>query len=81
MKQQDFVLTRVVTRDFVRDFFEGLRNFFGLRLRSYEKMIQKASTEMLEEMRLTYKNIKWYKMDIEHLSKNSAMIVIYGELG
>ena len=78
MKEEDFVLTRVVTRDILRDWFASLRNFFGLRLRTYESMIQKHTNELLYEMRLKYKYIKWYRISINPLTNGSAMITVYG---
>ena len=76
---KDFVLTRVVTRDIIRDSFAGIRNLFGLRLRTYETMIKKHTEELLEEMRLRYPKIKWYRISVNPLQAGSAMIVIYGE--
>jgi len=78
MKEKDFILTRVVTRDILRDAFAGIRNIFGLRLRTYENMITKSTTELLKEMRLKYKKIKWYRISINPLVNGSAMINIYG---
>lgn len=75
---KDFVLTRVVTKDFLRDSFAKIRNMFGMRLRSYEQMINKNTVELLEEMRLTY-NVKWYRVSINPLVNGSAMITVYGE--
>ena len=78
MAEKDFIITRVVTRDIIRDSFAGIRNFFGLRLRTYETMIKQHCEALLEEMRLKYKNIKWYRISINPLTKGSAMINIYG---
>lgn len=75
---RDFTITRVVTRDILRDSFNTIRNTFGLRLRNFEDRINKNSQEMLEEMRLTY-NVKWYRMNFNPLVTGSVMIVIYGE--
>jgi len=74
---KDFVMTRVVTRDVFRDWFEGLRNLFGLRLRTYEKIIKTSTEEMLKEMRLRY-HVVWYRVNVNPLTNGSAMIVIYG---
>ena len=76
---KDFIITRVVTRDIVRDAFNSIRNFFGLRLRNFEFIIQKHSKEMLEEMRLVYPGFKWYRISINPLEKGAVMINIYGE--
>jgi len=75
---KDFVLTRVVTRDIIRDSFAVIRNLFGLRLRTYETMIQESVKSLQEEMRLRYKRIKWYRVSINPLVNGSAMITIYG---
>ncbi len=75
---KDFIITRVVTRDVIRDSFNSIRNMFGLRLRNFEYVIQKHTNEMLEEMRLKYK-VKWYRISINPLVNGSCMINIYGE--
>jgi hypothetical protein len=75
--KENFKLVRVVTRDIVTDLFQGFRNLFGLRLRGYETMLNRNIKEMLEEMELRYK-VKWYRMIINPLNNNSAMIIIYG---
>lgn len=74
----DFIITRVVTRDILRDWFAGIRNMFGLRLRTYESRINQNAKEMVEETRLKYKTIKWYRISINPLVKGSAMINVYG---
>jgi len=76
---KDFIMTRVVTRDILRDTFAVIRNFLGFRLRTYEKMINKNTQELLKEMRLRYKKIKWYRISINPLVGGSAMISVYGE--
>lgn len=73
-----FQITRVVTKDIVTDSFQGLRNFLGLRLRSYEKLLSKHINEMMEEMDLRYK-VDWFRMIVNPLINGSAMIILYGE--
>lgn len=73
-----FTFTRVVTRDLVTDSFQGIRNLFGLRLRGYEKVLDKNIKEMINEMELKY-DVEWYRMIINPLTGGSAMIIIYGE--
>lgn len=74
----DFSITRVVSRDVLTDMFQGLRNFFGMRLRGYEKRINDTMLAIQEEMRLKY-NPKWYRKSINPLVSGSIMITIYGE--
>jgi len=73
-----FTLTRVVTKDIITDSFQGLRNLFGLRLRGYEKVLDKNINEMIKEMELKYNTI-WYRMIVNPLTNGSAMIILYGE--
>jgi len=76
--EQTFSLTRVVTKDIVNDMFQGLRNFFGLRLRGYEQVINKHTNELLIEANLRYK-VKWFRMSVNPLTNGSCMITVYGE--
>jgi len=76
--KKDFSITRVVTKDIITDTFQGLRNFFGLRLRGYERMINKNITSLIEEMNLRYKDIEWWRLSINPLTKGAAMITIFG---
>ena len=75
---KDFIITRVITRDVLRDSFNSIRNFFGLRLRNFEKIIMKNTEEMTNEMRLKYK-VKWYRISFNPLVTGSVMINLYGE--
>jgi len=75
---KQFKVVRVATKDIITDSFQGIRNFFGLRLRGYEGMLNKYIQEAIEEMNLKYE-VKWFRMNINPLATNSAMIIIYGE--
>jgi hypothetical protein len=74
----NFTITRVVTRDFGTDFTQGIRNMFGMRLRGYEKMIDRNLNEMIAEMELKYKQVKWWRMSVNPLTSDGVMITIYG---
>jgi hypothetical protein len=74
----NFTITRVVTRDFGTDFTQGIRNMFGMRLRGYEKMIDRNLNEMIAEMELKYKQVKWWRMSVNPLTSGGVMITIYG---
>ena len=78
MTLEKFNITRVVTKDIITDSFQGLRNFFGLRLRGYEQLLKKNLKEMTSEMEIRYK-VNWYRIIINPLTNGSAMIIFYGE--
>ena len=73
-----FHITRVVSRDALRDFFNHFRNMLGLRLKNWEKRLNENISDMITEMHLKYK-VKWYRMQVNPLVDGSAMIVIYGD--
>ena len=75
--EENFRLVRVVTRDLVTDAFQGVRNMFGLRLRGYEKVIDRSIKEMFEEMELRY-DVKWFRIIVNPLTNGSAIIIVYG---
>ncbi len=77
----DFLITRVVTRHFISDFFQGIRNLFGLRLRSYERVIKMGYEELINEMRLLYSDeVEWYRISINPMVNGSIMLNLYGAL-
>lgn len=75
---EKFSITRVVTKDIVTDSFQGIRNLFGLRLRGYEKMLNKNINELIKIAEIQYQ-IEWYRLSINPLTNGSAMITVYGE--
>lgn len=74
-----FVITRVITRDVVRDSFNSIRNFFGMRLRNFEDKIMINYNEMVKEMNLKYAYVVWFRASFNPLVNGSCMINIYGE--
>lgn len=75
---EDFHITRVMTKNILVDFLQGVRNILGIRLKGYERLLDKGITEAMEEMKKTY-NPKWYRLSINPLTHGSVMIVLYGE--
>lgn len=78
MGEVNFQITRVITKDIITDAFQGIRNFFGLRLRGYESMINKHLNEIIKDMEAKYIP-SWYRFSINPLTTGSVMITIYGE--
>jgi hypothetical protein len=78
IQKEQFSETRVVTKDIITDSFQGLRNFFGLRLRGYEGIINKHTNLLLEDMKNLW-NIEWFRFSINPLTKGACMITLYGE--
>lgn len=75
---EKFSITRVVTKDVITDFFQIIRNLFGMRLKGYENIISENVSEVIKEAEKKYK-IKWWRLSINPLTNASVMITIYGE--
>jgi len=78
MSTKTFSFSRVVTRNFVTDMFQGIRNTFGLRLRGYEQIINKTTEEMLEEMKEKYSSIKWFRINTNPFDNDACLVTVYG---
>lgn len=76
--KEKFSVTRVVTRDIITDFFQMIRNLFGLRLKGYEEIINTNINELIESAEKKY-NISWWRLSVNPLTHSSIMITIYGE--
>ena len=72
-------ITKVVSKSFITDFIENIRNFLGKNLVLYEAMVDKGIKQVQEE--LTRKNIKlkWYRYEITQLTNGAIVIMLYGE--
>jgi len=76
--KEKFSITRVVTRDVITDFFQVIRNFFGLRLKGYEEIISTNISGLINEAEKKY-NVSWWRLSVNPLTHSSIMITIYGE--
>jgi len=72
-------IVRVVTSNFVVDFFSKIHNMLGANMSLYEKMINKGLQQIDDE--LTEKNIKlkWYRYEITQLTSGAIVIMLYGD--
>ena len=44
-------INKTVTRNFIMDIVANIQNFFGMNLTSYEKMVDKAMSQIKEEIK------------------------------
>ena len=71
---------RVMSANFIRDFFASLRNIIGGRLKPYENMLNKAIEETRVEFEEKYPRAKNFKMQVTEMHDASIVVVIYGEI-
>ena len=84
MKEQDhyknsketFMEIKVVSRNIITDWVQGIRNMLGLELKSYTNIIKETSEELLN--RVKTREIDWFKIDIEEFGRGGFMVSVYG---
>ena len=79
MKNKQYTNVKVVTRNFVADFFAKLQNLFGSNLTMYERMVDKAMTQIQDDLKTNDIELEWYRYEITQLTNGALTIEIYGD--
>jgi len=79
MKNKHVVITKVVTKNFVQDFFSKIRNFVGMNLTPYEDMINKAISQIQTQLEEEDTVLKWYRYEITQLTNGAVAVMLYGD--
>jgi uncharacterized protein YbjQ (UPF0145 family) len=79
MSNQNVIKTRVVTKFFIIDIINSIKNALGMRLTKYEDMIMKAQKEIWDEIKQEKIELKWYRYEISQLTNGAMAIMLYGE--
>lgn len=71
----------IIGANFIKDFFAGMRDFFGGRSGSYEKVLRKAKETAMDEMvkratSLGANAIVGIDLDYETVGENGSMIMV-----
>ncbi len=74
---KQFHINKTVTRNFILDVVANMQNFFGMNLTSYEKMVDKAMSQIKEQTKNL--NLKWFRYEITQLGNGALSITMYGE--
>jgi len=70
---------RVVTKFFVIDIINAVKNALGMRLTKYEDMINKAQKDIWDELKKEKIDLKWHRYEISQLTNGAMVIMLYGE--
>ncbi len=71
-----FMEVKVVSRNIITDWVQGIRNMLGLELKSYTNIIKETSEELLNKVKT--REIDWFKIDIEEFGRGGFMVSVYG---
>lgn len=72
-------ITKVVTKNFVLDWWARIQNLFGMNLTTYEKMIDKGMEQIDEQIKEHAYDLDWYRYEIGQLLNGAVIITFYGE--
>lgn len=73
----------VASKIFYKDFFAGIRNFFGMEIKEYTKMLDKARSKALERMEEQARGLKAdaivnVRFTTAQTERGAAEILAYG---
>ena len=70
---------KVVTRNVILDFVANIQNVFGANLSSYERMLDKGTKSIEEELEKQGIEMEWYRYEISQLTNGAIAILFYGD--
>lgn len=70
---------RVVTKFFVVDIINRVKNALGMRLNKYEDMIKEAQEDIWNELKEENISLKWHRYEISQLTNSAIVVMLYGE--
>lgn len=76
MNGDRFSFTIVVTRNFIQDFINSIRNVIGADLPSYEERIQESIASLYDRISSP---VLWFRLQITEVTSGAVIITIYGE--
>ena len=72
-------ITKVVTKNFVLDWWAKVQNIFGVNLKTYEDMINKGMDQIDAEIEENGYDLAWHRYEIGQLLNGAVIITFYGE--
>ena len=72
-------ITKVVSSNFIKDWIAKFQNMVGKNLNFYEGMVQKAISQIQQEIKEKDLQIKWYRYETTQLTNGAIMVMFYGE--
>jgi len=79
-KTREVFKVRVITRDMITDTFAQWKSILGGRVKSYEKIIQKAIDEAYEELHKKYDTLRNVRIGTTEMIRDGCEIIVYGEV-
>lgn len=72
-------IAKVVSKNFVADFFSKMKNMIGENLTAYEKMFDRGVQQIKKELEEKNITLKWFRYETTQLTNGALLIMLYGE--
>lgn len=71
-------ITKVVSRNFVSDFLENIKNIMGGRLKNYERLLDHSINMATEEFYNKYPEAKEVRIEFTEFTNGALAIIVHG---
>lgn len=71
--------TVVVSQNIFADFIAGIENLFGWNLKPFEKMAEKAYSQLKERLDGKGCKLEWWRYEMTQLTNGALAVTLYGE--
>ncbi len=72
-------ITRVASKNVIKDYVGKIQNMLGMNITTYEKMVDKAIFHIEEELMKRKIKLKWYRYETTQLTDGAMSVMIYGD--
>lgn len=72
-------VTKVMSRNLMVDFWQNIKSMFGGRLLGYEKAIDVATNQAIDELYKKYPMVKYVRIEFCIVAPGAYGIIAYGE--
>lgn len=72
-----FSETRFVTVNVIKDWINGIKDFFGYEQKSYNEIVNETAAEMFAKIEAEG-TIDWFRMEVDRTFSRTLQITIYG---
>lgn len=79
MRDKMITISKVVTKNFVSDWWASIQNIIGSNLTTYENMSKEAIKQIQDELEEQDIKLKWFRYEITQLTNGALMVMLYGE--
>ena len=71
-------ITRIISKNFMTDFIANVKNILGVRLKSYERMLDNSLKECVDEFYIKYPKAKQVRIEFTEFTAGALAVIVHG---